>query len=150
MIEAIYTWMKNIVFFLVIITAVLEVLPGTAYQKYIRFFTGLVLLMLLLTPVLSLSGAGEVFMELYHGYEHEQYRRELEEQEEYFQDLDLLDFLPEEYFVTESGGTTAKMGEQERENAPGEHADAGGDQDLEGIRVDEIEVKEVRIGEEVE
>ncbi len=93
MIEAIYTWMKNIVFFLVIITAVLEVLPGTAYQKYIRFFTGLVLMMLLLTPVLSLSGAGEVFTELYHGYEYEQYRRELEEQEEYFQDLDLLDFL---------------------------------------------------------
>ena len=150
MIEAIYTWMKNIVFFLVIITAVLEVLPGTAYQKYIRFFTVLVLMMLLLTPVLSLSGAGEVFTELYHGYEYEQYRRELEEQEEYFQDLDLLDFLPEEYFVTESGAAAAETGEQERENAPGEHADAGGDQDLEGIRVDEIEVKEVRIGEEVE
>ena len=150
MIEAIYTWMKNIVFFLVIITAVLEVLPGTAYQKYIRFFTGLVLMMLLLTPVLSLSGAGEVFTELYHGYEYEQYRRELEEQEEYFQDLDLLDFLPEEYFVTESGAAAAETGKQETENAPGEHADAGGDQDLEGIRVDEIEVKEVRIGEEVE
>ncbi len=150
MIEAIYTWMKNIVFFLVIITAVLEVLPGTAYQKYIRFFTGLVLMMLLLTPVLSLSGAGEIFTELYHEYESEQYRRELEEQEEYFQDLDLLDFLPEEYFVTESGATVAETGEQERENAPGEQADAGGDQHLEGIRVDEIEVKEVRIGEEVE
>lgn len=150
MIEAIYTWMKNIVFFLVIITAVLEVLPGTAYQKYIRFFTGLVLMMLLLTPVLSLSGAGEVFTELYHGYEYEQYRRELEEQEEYFQDLDLLDFLPEEYFVTEGGATAAETGEKESENAPGEQADAGGDQDLEGIRVDEIEVKEVRIGEEVE
>lgn len=58
MIEAIYTWMKNMVFFLVIVTAVLEVLPGTTYQKYIRFFTGLVLMMLLLTPFLSLSGAG--------------------------------------------------------------------------------------------
>lgn len=150
MIETIYTWMKNIVFFLVIITAVLEVLPGTAYQKYIRFFTGLVLMMLLLTPVLSLSGAGEVFTELYHGYEYEQYRRELEEQEEYFQDLDLLDFLPEEYFVTEGGATAADIGAQEGENGLGEQADAGGDQDLEGIRVDEIEVKEVRIGEEVE
>lgn len=52
--------------------------------------------------------------------------------------------------MTESGAAAAETGEQERENAPGEHADAGGDQDLEGIRVDEIEVKEVRIGEEVE
>ena len=30
MIEAIYTWMQNIVFFLVIVTAVLEVLTGTS------------------------------------------------------------------------------------------------------------------------
>ena len=150
MIEAIYTWMKNIVFFLVIVTAVLEVLPGTTYQKYIRFFTGLVLMMLLLTPFLSLSGAGEVFTELYHGYEYEQYKRDLQEQEAYFQDLDLLDFLPEEYVVTESSGTSADMGEQEGGNTPGEHTGTDGDQDLEGIRVDEIEVEEVRIGEEVE
>ena len=52
--------------------------------------------------------------------------------------------------MTESGATAADIGAQERENAPGEQADAGGDQELEGIRVDEIEVKEVRIGEEVE
>ena len=58
MIEAIYTWMQNIVFFLVIVTAVLEVLPGTSYQKYIRFFTGLILMLLLLTPFLSLTEIG--------------------------------------------------------------------------------------------
>ncbi len=124
MIEAIYTWMKNIVFYLVIVTAVLEVLPGTAYQKYIRFFTGLILMLLLLTPFLSLTGAGEVFTELYHGYEYEQYKRELQEQEEYFQDLDLLDFLPEEYVVTESNGNA--------------------------VEFDEIKVEDIRIGEEVE
>ncbi len=124
MIEAIYTWMKNIVFYLVIVTAVLEVLPGTAYQKYIRFFTGLILMLLLLTPFLSLTGAGEVFTELYHGYEYEQYKRELQEQEEYFQDLDLLDFLPEEYVVTESNGNA--------------------------VEFNEIKVEDIRIGEEVE
>ena len=124
MIEMIYTWMKNIVFYLVIVTAVLEVLPGTAYKKYIRFFTGLVLIMLLLTPFLSLTGAGEVFTELYHGYEYEQYKRELQEQEEFFRDLDLLDFLPEEYHVTESNETA--------------------------LEFDEIEVEDIKIGEEVE
>ncbi len=124
MIEAIYTWMKNIVFYLVIVTAVLEVLPGTAYQKYIRFFTGLVLTLLLLTPFLSLTGAGEVFTELYHGYEYEQYKRELQEQEEYFQDLDLLDFLPEEYVVTDNNGNA--------------------------VEFNEIEVEDIRIGEEME
>lgn len=146
MIEAIYTWMKNMVFFLVIVTAVLEVLPGTTYQKYIRFFTGLVLMMLLLTPFLSLSGAGEVFTELYHGYEYEQYKRDLQEQEEYFQDLDLLDFLPEEYALTESGGILPQAQGQEENGFSTEEGDGNPD----GIGVGEIKIEEVRIGEEVE
>ncbi len=136
MIEAIYTWMKNIVFYLVIITAVLEVLPGMAYQKYIRFFTGLVLMMLLLTPFLRLTEAGEIFSDLYHGYEYEQYKRELQEQEEYFQDLDLLDFLPEEYFVTESSEDAAAAFSKGEEKT--------------GITDREIEVEDIRIGEEVD
>lgn len=150
MIEAIYTWMKDIVFYLVIVTAVLEVLPGTTYQKYIRFFTGLVLMMLLLTPFLSLTGAGEVFAELYHGYEYEQYKRELQEQEAYFRDLDLLDFLPEEYVLTETGGSAEDFGEGEQgaESTSRKHAD--GEEGSSGVRVNEIEVEEIRIGEEVE
>lgn len=136
MIEAIYTWMKNIVFYLVIITAVLEVLPGINYQKYIRFFTGLVLMMLLLTPFLSLTEAGEIFSDLYHGYEYEQYKRELQEQEEYFQDLDLLDFLPEEYFVTESSEDATSAFSQGEEKT--------------GATDREIEVEDIRIGEEME
>lgn len=152
MIEAIYTWMKNIVFYLVIVTAVLEVLPGTSYQKYIRFFTGLVLMMLLLTPFLSLTGAGEIFTELYHGYEYEQYKRELQEQEEYFQDLDLLDFLPEEYIVTESGQEAANFygWEEKAENTTSENAGTDRVGDSSGIIVNEIEVEDIKIGEEVE
>ncbi len=146
MIEAIYTWMQNIVFFLVIVTAVLEVLPGTSYQKYIRFFTGLILMLLLLTPFLSLTGSGEIFQELYHGYEQEQYKRELQEQEAYFQDLDLLDFLPEEYALTESGGILPQPQGQEENGFSTEEGDGNPD----GIGVGEIKIEEVRIGEEVE
>ena len=71
MIEAIYTWMKNIVFFLVIITAVLEVLPGTAYQKYIRFFTGLVLVFMMAAPVLKILGTDGQVMNFYKSREYE-------------------------------------------------------------------------------
>ena len=146
MIEAIYTWMQNIVFFLVIVTAVLEVLPGTSYQKYIRFFTGLILMLLLLTPFLSLTGSGEIFQELYHGYEQEQYKRELQEQEAYFQDLGLLDFLPEEYALTESGGILPQPQGQEENGFSTEEGDGTPD----GIGGGEIKREEVRSGEEVE
>lgn len=140
MVESIYTWMQNIVFYLVIVTAVLEVLPGGNYQKYIRFFTGLVLMILLLTPVLSLAGVKETFTELYHGYEYEQYKREIEEQEKYFEDLDLFEFLPEEYlYVQEDTFAT-----------DGEEAELRQDTPSYGKSVNEIKVEDISIGETME
>ncbi|CDB01205.1 putative uncharacterized protein [Lachnospiraceae bacterium CAG:215] len=34
MLDAMYEWMKNLAFYLVIVTAALEVLPREAYRKY--------------------------------------------------------------------------------------------------------------------
>ena len=103
-------------------------------------------MLLLLTPFLSLTGSGEIFQELYHGYEQEQYKRELQEQEAYFQDLDLLDFLPEEYALTESGGILPQAQGQEENGFSTEEGEGNPD----GIGVGEIKIEEVRIGEEVE
>ena len=47
MLDAMYEWMKNLAFYLVIVTAALEVLPREAYRKYVRFFAGIVLILLL-------------------------------------------------------------------------------------------------------
>ena len=140
MVESIYTWMKDIVFYLIIVTAVLEVLPGGNYQKYIRFFTGLVLMLLLLTPVLNLAGAKELFIELYHGYELEQHKREIEEQEKYFEDFDLFEFLPEEYVYGQEDALAI---------------DGEGASDQEGIpshrkQRNEIKVEDISIGEKME
>ena len=52
--EVIYGWVKNIVFFYIIMTAVLHLLPKNSYQKYVRFFGGIILVILLLTPLLEL------------------------------------------------------------------------------------------------
>ena len=50
MLEYIYEWMENIAFYMVLVTAVMHLLPDSDYQKYVRFFTGLTLVVLLLTP----------------------------------------------------------------------------------------------------
>lgn len=139
MIESVYTWMQNIVFYLVIVTAVLEVLPGGNYQKYIRFFTGLVLMVLLLTPIMNLAGAEEIFLDLYHGYENEQYRREIEEQAKYFEDLDLFEFLPEKYLPGQDEDASAAGGTDTMDEALS-RKDPG----------NEIRVEDIRIGEKVE
>lgn len=44
-----YDWMYQITFYLVIFTAALQLLPSGNYRKYVRFFVGLVLI-LLVTP----------------------------------------------------------------------------------------------------
>lgn len=97
MLDAVYEWIQNTVFYLVIVTAVLAVIPGNGYKKYIQFFTGMVMILLLLTPVLKLTGMEGTFQELYSGHEYEHERREIEKQGQYFEQLELFDFLPEEY-----------------------------------------------------
>lgn len=97
MLESIYEWIKNIVFYLVIVTVVLEVIPGNGYKKYIQFFSGMVMILLLVTPILRLAGMEGTFTELYHSIAYEQEKQEIEKQEQYFEQLDLFDFLPEEY-----------------------------------------------------
>ncbi|WP_461810207.1 stage III sporulation protein AF [Faecalimonas sp.] len=51
-----YEWIRNVAFYLVIITAVIQILPNDTYKKYIHFFTGLVLILLLMTPILKILG----------------------------------------------------------------------------------------------
>ena len=60
-----YEWIRNVAFYLVLVTALLHVLPRSGYQKYIRFFTGLVLILLVLAPVLKLFQMEEGLRDAY-------------------------------------------------------------------------------------
>ena len=42
----IYDWIKNLVFYLILMTMLMQIIPDSDYKKYIRFFTGLVLILL--------------------------------------------------------------------------------------------------------
>ncbi len=57
----IYQWMKNLAFFHVLATAVLHILPDKRYEQYVRLFMGLLLILLICTPVFTLLGkSGEL------------------------------------------------------------------------------------------
>ena len=64
MLDQICEWLGNIAVFLVVITAVMHAVPGKDYVKYIRFFSGLILILLLFTPVLKLIGMEDRFREI--------------------------------------------------------------------------------------
>ena len=73
----IYSWVKNLVCFYILLTVVLHLLPKQNYQKYVRFFSGMLLTILVTSPILSLMGNEELI-------------REKINQAEFFQGLDNL------------------------------------------------------------
>lgn len=47
----IYEWVKNIVYFYIFITVINHVLPHKKYEKFIRLFSGLILILLVISPI---------------------------------------------------------------------------------------------------
>lgn len=76
----IYQWMKNLTFFHVLTTTVLHILPDKRYEQYIRLFMGLLLALMICTPVFSLVGKSSELLNGFQKYygEEEQARMENE------------------------------------------------------------------------
>ena len=69
-------WMQKIISMLLVMSAVLQVIPGKKKKKYIRFFCGLVLILLVLSPLAALKGLkAEQF---YQRKVYQQYEKEIE------------------------------------------------------------------------
>ena len=92
MFEYLYEWMKNIAFYMVLITAVIHILPNSDYKKYIRFFTGMVLVVMLATPLLKIFGMEHPLGSLYNSKEYQEQMKKIEEESKY-----LGETLPEGY-----------------------------------------------------
>lgn len=52
--EAAKEFIKSIVVYMILISVVFHCLPDTRYKKYVKMFAGMLLIILLLTPILSL------------------------------------------------------------------------------------------------
>lgn len=53
MTEAIYSWMRNLAYYFIFLSAVMNFIPDNSFRKYIKYFMGLVLMLLLLSPILQ-------------------------------------------------------------------------------------------------
>lgn len=61
MITEIYQWVKDIAFYMILITAVMNVIPNNNYKKYINLFTGMVMIILVLAPISGWLGVDTRF-----------------------------------------------------------------------------------------
>ena len=96
MFQQIYKWIQNITVYLIITAAVMHAVPGKDYGKYVRFFSGLILILLLATPLLNLTGMNEKFETLYRNNEYKLEKQEIESVEELYKDSALSDYLQSE------------------------------------------------------
>ena len=71
MLDYIYEWMENIAFYMVIVVAAMQMVAGESYKKYIRFFAGMILILMLTGPIVKIFGMSV--------FQVAEYQKELEE-----------------------------------------------------------------------
>ena len=54
MAREIYQWVRNLAVYYIVLTAVIQVMPGKAYGRYIRYFMGVLLILIMTSPLLGL------------------------------------------------------------------------------------------------
>lgn len=57
----ILNYVKGIAFLMLFITFVINILPDSSYKKYVKIFTGLVLVITVIKPVTDFLGIGDTF-----------------------------------------------------------------------------------------
>ncbi len=57
--EGLYQWVGNILFFLVLMNLTETILPSPKYGRYLRFFSGMVLILLVMRPLAKATGLEE-------------------------------------------------------------------------------------------
>ena len=124
MFEYLYQWMENLAFYMVMITAVMHIIPDKGYQRYLRFFTGLVLIIMLAAPIVKLLGMESSWENL---YENDEYLTQIEKIENSTDYLETIN--PEEY-----------LNEVQKEYQDDNENEKGSEENM------EIDVEEIRIG----
>ena len=82
MLDYLYEWILNLAYYMIMVTAVVHIIPNEGYRKYIRFFTGLVLILFILAPIFRLFGTEVKLSDVYKNSGWEEQMEKMEEIEE--------------------------------------------------------------------
>lgn len=122
MTEGLYQWVENIAFYMVLMTAALHLIPGDGYRKYLKFFTGLLLILLVISPLLKVAGMEKTFEEVFQKHTYEEELRKIKEQTKYLKEICPEDYLPKDY-----GGNNPQQDRMQEEEIAEEREKEGGE-----------------------
>ncbi|MCI8994646.1 MAG: hypothetical protein HFI30_03020 [Lachnospiraceae bacterium] len=130
--QEIYRWVEDIAFYSVLLVLVMHVLPAGEQKKYIRFFMGLLFMLLVFGPILRWTGQEQQVTDLFlrTGYD--------QELEEFLQEQKRLERDMEAY-TQELLEEAARKGREEAEEVRSGEAGSG--------KTGQEEAEEVRSGE---
>ncbi len=66
MTQAVYQWVRNLAVYYIVLTALTHIMPNSQYGRYIRYFMGVLLLLILASPLFHLLHLEERMSELFH------------------------------------------------------------------------------------
>ena len=84
--NGIFSYLKSYVILFLVLTILLEMVPKAGMQKYIRFFSSLILVLILASPIFRILGMDENFRQMYNSAEYRQMKREIEEKEQFIKE----------------------------------------------------------------
>lgn len=73
-------WVRNLAACMILIAAVMRILPRNHFEKYIRFYTGLLVLLLVIRPLLRLASLDDTLFQSFQYYMEQMGDDTLEEQ----------------------------------------------------------------------
>lgn len=128
--EIVFGWLQDIAFYTLLMEVVLHVLPEQEQKKYLQFFMGIVLIILVISPALSAAGLDRQLDESYVRQTYDQELQEFQErqkaiEEEYERRL--------EERVEEAAGELEELEQLEQEGEKQEEKD--------GIEIPEIKIE---------
>ncbi|MCI7740133.1 MAG: stage III sporulation protein AF [Lachnospiraceae bacterium] len=97
----IYEWMKNLAVFYIFLTVVTHLVPDGRYEEYIRFFMGLLLILLMMSPLLEVMNLKSQVESLISQYEMEEQNLELQIQDFSLGESSLEEYMRQEIFAEE-------------------------------------------------
>ena len=91
--NGIFSYLKSYVILFLVLTILLEMVPKAGMQKYIRFFSQMILVFGLLYPVLGWMGESDAFLEKI------EYQSFLQKMEEVQSDAEKITYLDNDHYV---------------------------------------------------